>query len=524
TNLKLSGGGKNVYLTGSATIDSGSVKVAYTQCRYLFNNETLIFNKDEIDIGTIQLKDTLNNTGTISGKMNHRFFKKFAFDNIRFETARMLLLNTTKKDNAQFYGNVIGNAIMTLTGPTTNLLMDIDGEPSVLDSSQLYLPTGNTKESNALDYIDFIQFGTEMEDVRPSDASNIFVNMNLRANPSVKIDVILDESTGDIIKGQGNGLINIRVGNKEPLSIRGRYELTRGEYTFNFQTFLKKPFILNQGNITWNGDPYLANIDIEAEYLAKNVDISGLRPDTRANIKEDITIISHLTGILNRPIIDFEFRLPEKSEIRRDYIAINKLEDFQNDPDKMNKQVASLLLFNAFLFDEQQRQAGSNTFAFVTNTIGGAISNLLTTLFNKELEKATNGIISTYVDISPTLNLQSAANQLQANVRAGLKILLTSRVQVLLGGNLEYNNPFASQLANKGLITPDITIEWLLNKDGSLRVIGFNRTSSDYTIGQRNRSGIQLSYRKDFDKLSDIFKSRKKLIQQDSIKVSQVEN
>jgi hypothetical protein len=507
-----------MFLTGNATIDSGSVIVAYTQCRYLFNNETLILNNNEIDLGQLQLRDTLNNQGVVSGKMYHRFFKQFSFDDIRFQTSRMLLLNTTKKDNAQFYGNVTGSALMTLNGPVTNLQMDIEGEPGILDSSHIFLPTGSSKESNAIDYIEFIQFGTQMDDVRRSESTNILVNMNLLANPACQIDVILDESTGDIIKGRGNGLINIRVGNKEPLSIRGRYDLTRGEYTFNFQTFLKKPFELNRGNITWNGDPYLANIDIEAEYLAKNVDISGLRPDTRVNIKEDVTILSHLTGSLKRPVITFEFRLPEKSEIKRDYIAINTLADFQNDEDKMHKQVASLLLFNSFLFDEQDRQAGSNTIAIATNTVGGLMSSFLTTLFNKELERATKGVVSSYVDISPTINLQTAANQLQANVRAGLKILLSSRIQVLIGGNLDYNNPSASQLARKGLITPDITIEWLLSKDGSLRVVGFNRTSADYTIGQRNRSGIQLSYRKDFDKLSDIFKSRKKLLQQDSLK------
>ncbi|MEO5985034.1 MAG: translocation/assembly module TamB domain-containing protein, partial [Ferruginibacter sp.] len=394
SDLRLSGSGNNMFLTGNATIDSGSVTIAYTQCRYLFNNETLILNKNEIDLGQLQITDTLNNKGVVSGKMYHRFFKQFSFDDIRFQTSRMLLLNTTKKDNAQFYGNVTGSALMTLNGPVTNLLMEIDGEPGILDSSHIYLPTGTSKESNAIDYIEFIQFGTQMDDVRSSESTNILVNMNLLANPACQIDVILDESTGDIIKGRGNGLINIRVGNKEPLSIRGRYELTRGEYTFNFQTFLKKPFELNRGNITWNGDPYLANIDIEAEYLAKNVDISGLRPDTRVNIKEDVTILSHLTGSLNRPVITFEFRLPEKSEIKRDYIAINTLADFQNDEDKMHKQVASLLLFNSFLFDDQDRQAGSNTIAIATNTVGGLMSSFLTTLFNKELERATKGVIS----------------------------------------------------------------------------------------------------------------------------------
>ena len=79
-----------------------------------------------------------------------------------------------------------------------------------------------------------------MGDSKPSkESTNILVNLSLTANPACKVDVILDEETGDIIKGQGNGQINIRVGTREPVNIRGVYELTRGQYTFNFQTFLK---------------------------------------------------------------------------------------------------------------------------------------------------------------------------------------------------------------------------------------------------------------------------------------------
>ena len=157
-----------------------------------------------------------------------------------------------------------------------------------------------------------------------------------------------------------------------------------------------------------------------------------------------------------------------------------------------------------------------NASTLITNTIGGVISNLLTNFFNKELEKATKGILSTYIDINPTLDLQKTASLLQANIRAGLKILLNNRLVMLVGGNLDYNNPnYAQQIEKKGLLTPDITIEWLINKDGTLRVVGFNRSSIDFTLNQRNRSGLQLSYRKDMNKLSDIFKSKKKIAEED---------
>lgn len=514
TKLKIYSEDGRQFITGDAKLLNDTIRVDYTQCDYILQNQVIHFNKDEIDLGKMLLRDTLNNEGTITGKISHRFFDDLFFDNVHLETGKLLLLNTTKKDNSQFYGNVTGSATLNINGPTTNLQMDIDGQPSYLDSSHIYLPTGAGKEANTVDYIEFIQFGSEMDQyVKGSENTNIIVNLNLTANPSCKIDVILDEETQDIIKGQGNGNINIRVGNKEPLTIRGRYELTKGEYTFNFQTFLKKPFTLNTGSITWSGDPYQASLDIEAEYLAKNVDISPLTATTGKLIqKEDVTVVAHITGFLQKPQITFEFKLPEKSEASRDLIVVKRLADFQNDENEMYKQVASLLLFNTFIIGDQNLLSGGNTLAIATNTIGGVISGWLTTLFNKQLEKATGGLLSTYIDINPSFDLQKNASQLQASVKAGLRLLLSSRLMLLIGGNLDYNNSsYTQQLEKKGLVTPDISIEWLLNKEGSLRVVGFNRSSMDFTLNQRNRSGVQLSYRKDMNKLSDIFKSKKKI-------------
>ena len=517
SNIEIFGSKKEKFITGSTTINNGSVVVGYTKCHYLFDNETISFGKDVIDLGKMTIKDTLNNTGTVQGRMYHRFFKNFLFEGIRLETQKMLVLNTTKKDNQPFYGNVIGRALMTMSGPVTNLQMNIEGEPSSTDSSHVYLPIGAGKESNIVDYIDFIQFGSQMDvDVRRSQTANLYLNMILTANPACKIDVILDEETGDVLKGQGYGRLNIQVGTREPLRMTGRYDITKGEYTFNFQTFLKKPFTLNTGSITWNGDPLNAIIDLDAEYLAKNVDVSSLGSLSGAGTgnsvrqKSDITILARLTGSLGKPVIVFEFLLPQNSELRRDYVVVNRLADFKNDENLMLNQVASLLLFNSFISNEQSFLSQQNTIALATNTIGSALSGWLTGLLNKELERATKGIVSTYVDINPTLDLRSSVNQLQANIRGGLKILLTNRLIFYAGANLDYNNQL-SILNRRSSFTPDLTLEWLINKDGSLRVVGFSRTSIDITTGQRNRSGVQLSYRKDVNKLGDLFKSKQTL-------------
>ena len=67
-------------------------------------------------------------------------------------------------------------------------------------------------------------------------------------------------------------------------------------------------------------------------------------------------------------------------------------------------------------------------------------------------------------------------------------------------------------------LLPDVTLEWLINESGSIRASYFYRENTDYlnatTTGGTGKSakryGGSLSYRKDFDKLSDIFKRKKK--------------
>ena len=509
--------GENLSITGNTIINNGSFKVAYTQVRYNFDRQPIEFGKNFIDIGTMQIRDTLGNAGEVSGKMYHTFFKEFVFEDMRFSSPKILLLNTGRKDNAQFYGRVIGKGNMTLNGDIANMKMNIDGEPSQTDSSHIYLPTGNSRESNVIDYIDFIQFGSLMDnDGTLKGASNLVVNMNLTANPACKIDVILDEQTGDVIKGEGNGLLNIRVGTKEPLTIRGRYDLTRGEYTFNFQTFLKKPFTLSRGSITWNGDPFLAAIDMEAEYLAKNVDIGSITSLTNVRQQEDITILSKIRGTLKKPEISFEFKLPERSEFNRDFYVVKRLADYKNDENEMNKQVASLLLFNQLINNNESVISRGSTLSIATSTIGGAVSAWLTSVLSNVLEKVTNGLVSFAVDVNPSLNQQ--ATELQTNIRSSLKFRFSKNIQLLVEKNIDYNNPL-TQLYSRGFIFPDVSVEWLINKDGSLRVVGFNRTTIDYTTGQRNRSGVQLGYRKEVDRLGDIFRSKKKIQELDSLKV-----
>jgi hypothetical protein len=527
--LNISGKASAPKITGSVRLDQTAMTVDYTKCRYTLKDSSIItFNPDEIDFGTIKIIDTLHHTATLTGKIYHTFFDNFFFNELHLKTdpignrpAKFTLLNTTARDNTEFYGHVVGQAELSLNGFLTDMQMNISGEPT--DSSHIYLPTGETAETGSMDYIEFIKFGREMKaDLRARENTNIKVDMELTANPLARIDVILDQTTGDVIKAQGSGKLNITAGTRDPLTIRGRYNVEQGEYTFNFQTFLKTPFTLQQGYIEWQGDPYLANMNIDAIYRAENVNLNNIPTSTGyRNINGDVDIIFKLRGTLKNPQPEFEFQFPFDNPLKSDPIATEFLKTrYQEDKTALMNQVASLLLFNQFMNTDQGLLTGNNTGNFVTRSVGQLLSSTLSTSLNSWLQKVlnTNSVNLITTINTADFNFQKGATQkeLQNVGNFGVKTaFLNNKLLVTVAGNVDYRLGQTVTASNSNfLFTPDVSFEYLISPDGRLRVIGFNRSDPDLGdiagVTRRNRTGIQLSYRKDFDTFAEFFTNEKR--------------
>ena len=529
-DLHISGTTTDTKLTGKVRLDSTTLTVDYTRCRYILDNNTIItFNPDEIDFGTIKIRDTLNNTATVSGKLYHSFFDNFFFNELHLKTdpkgnapAKFVLLNTTAKDNNEFYGNLVGEAEISLNGFVTDMKMSISGQPT--DSSHIYLPTGETAETGSLDYIEFTKFGHEMKaDLTSHESSNIKVDMAITANPYAKIDVILDETTGDVIKAQGSGKLNITAGTTDPLTISGKYDIEQGQYTFNFQTFLKTPFTLQQGYIEWHGDPYLANLNIDAIYRASKVDLSSIPSSSGSTVaKGDVDIIFKLRGTLKEPEPSFEFQFTFDNPLKSDPIANEYLKTFQSDQNELNRQVTSLLLFNTFMTSQQGLLTGNNTGNFVTRSVGQLLSSTLSTSLNSWLQKLLNtNSFNLYTNINTSdFNFQKGGTQKEIQNVGNFGVntsFLKNRLLVNFGGNVDYKLAQSSTNSNSNfLFTPDVSFEYLISPDGRLRVIGFNHSDADLGdisgVTRRNRTGVQLSYRKEFDTFTDFFTNQKRRI------------
>lgn len=546
-------GNDTINLIGNVTVKNAGLLVDYTQVYYNIDSALIKFEEDGINFGSFTIKDKYKNTANVQGKLYEKGFKNMAFD-FDMATNKLLLLNTKAKDNQQFYGNAIGKATLSFKGPETNAKMVIVG--SANDTSHIYIPNSISRESADADFIVFKQFGEAMAEQKKTSKFNLTVDLDLTANEKVDIDVILDELAGDVIKATGNGRLKIKAGTNEKLDIRGKYNIARGKYDFNFQSLIKKPFLLmpDAGNyIEWTGDAMDAKINIDALYEADNVRLSdltgkasGIMSSNVSNLRESVYVIAQLRDKLMQPSIKFKIDFPTNSPVKTDPDFAQFLTRMEKDENEMLQQATSLIVFGAFAPYGQGLLAngnggGTNITGYVNSlsqrimaTASNIISGFLSKLFNDKSLKVDLG--TSIYSSGSILNqgVTTSGNRIDRqvfNFKVG-KSFFNDNVIVTFGTDVDFN--ISSAVGGNTQWLPDFNIEFILTKDRKLRAIIFNKNSLDIsgaTFGRRNRQGISISYRQDFDYLFSKKKadnhstsSNKELLKQQDVEFVQKTN
>ena len=118
-DINLSGEFQRLTVTGKGRLKDAGLKVIFTQCFYKIQDTDIELKPTEINLDGIVLTDTVTkNPIYIKGGIEHEAFKNMFYD-LTISTRKpktrpqdeevnepVLLLNTTLKDNKQFYGKV----------------------------------------------------------------------------------------------------------------------------------------------------------------------------------------------------------------------------------------------------------------------------------------------------------------------------------------------------------------------------------------------------------------------------------
>ncbi|MBL6610780.1 MAG: translocation/assembly module TamB domain-containing protein, partial [Flavobacteriaceae bacterium] len=378
------------------------------------------------------------------------------------------------------------SGVGSVKGNPQNTIITVDAETK--QGSSLFIPL----ISETVDFSDdLVQFTnsiptSEARVLNPIETQKgVSLDFNLRVTPEALVEVIVDPISGSRLRGRGAGLFRFQIAPAEEFSIFGEYTVASGAFDYRFGGIIDKGFELAPGGmITWNGDPYDADINLEAVYtLSANpaplLDSSSFpRP-----IQTDVLI--QLGGKLLNPVIDFSLRFPTLNSVVR-----SEIEYRLQDRSTLERNVFFLLAQGNFV----NEQMGLSQQALTGNLLQSASGLLEEVLGASEV-----------VDLG--LSYEQGYRNPNANVAIEDRIGVTVSTQ--LGNRLLFNGKLGVPVGRvtETVVAGDVELQLILNEEGTLSAKIFNREN---TLSQFLASipgytqGLGLSYQVDFNNFKEL--------------------
>ena len=509
-------GGKPEF-KGRLTIGDGSLKINYLGTSYQIGNQPVTITNTLIDASGVSLRDELGNTGTMQGGIEHDRFNRFRL-NAGIRSNRILVLKTSKVQNPDYYGTVLGNVNARFTGPFNRI--DIDVQGTTARPTVLYIPISQTTEITSERLVKYrpIQDSatSETQKSRVVASNGLSVSIDLTVNDDAEISLIFDEKRGDILKGRGNGDLQMRFERNGDIAMFGNYEVEQGEYLFTLLGVVNKPFVIRQGGtLRWDGSPIDADINLDADYKGLTSSLINLLPEYENAIESAelrtqsaVDLSMHLSGKLYKPEISFGLDIPNLTGNLRS-IVDNKLDLLKSDQNALNQQVLGLMVWGSFL-PPNQLVASSGVIGSTINNLSQFISNQLSILVENALKElvADNEVFSgfdfdvNYYNNNNAIDINNLSVFDEVAISLGPRFF-EDRLSVGVGAN------FINSTIFNRLITPHFEVEYALTKDRRLKIRAYAK-KDDINQGQlRDRIGGGLSWRKEFDSIRE-FKQKLK--------------
>ncbi|MEJ8802664.1 translocation/assembly module TamB domain-containing protein [Pontibacter sp. H249] len=483
-------------LKGSVMVTKGQFTFDYLNTAYTFSDR-IYFDANSISFRNAQLRDIFGNRATVSGGIAHDGFQNMVLD-IDARYKNFMVLNTTEEQNELFYGTAFASGSASVLGPTDNLQVKVDATSN--ENTRIVLPLDYQTDVARKDFIRFVEkegadttgIGLAVED-QQVDLSGINLDFNLNVTDDAYFEIIIDRTTGDVIRGSGNGDIRMTIDTRGEFNMYGGFEITNGAYNLNLlEGLVSREFrVVPGGTITWNGDPTAGVMNIVAEYTQ----LTSLQPLGYQNVREPVTVEIGLTGPLLTPQVDLGLRLATTD--------ISILNSINNDETELNRQVFSLLVL------QRLTTPGSLTLesGVGASAVGGSLGSLLTGQLNTFLSSIDSNL---EIDIGLTGINQESLSTLQLRLSYTFfqgRLRVTN--QTGIGGSNELNG--ANNATN---YVGDWFLEYYITQSGELRLrLEYSttpRTYFDYRTSVASRQRISFLHTKRFDNLRELFGSQRR--------------
>lgn len=487
-NIKINGNISKPITQGRLKLQKTSFKIDYLNTKYYFTNYVDI-SANKINFDNLKIFDEKGNSAIVNGNISHKFFKNFNF-NISINANKLKVLDTKESDNQLFYGKTFASGLFKISGTPDNIFFDINATTN--KNTRFFIPVTSTETSESANFIRFVNKDTLLvkKTEYKVDLSGMQLNFDLNITPDAEIQIIFDKKVGDIIKSKGNGNINLKIDTKGEFKINGEYKIEKGDYLFTLQNIINKHFDIEKGSsIKWNGDPYNADINIDAIYRTKT-SLYNLTLDTLDKTKLPVQCKLLMTNNLLNPKIKFKIDVPNAND--RAQAIINSFTE-----DQTNKQMLSLLVINSFYTPENLRGTNVTETKSSGNALGVNSSELLSNQLSHWLSQISN-------DFDIGVNYRPG-DQITTDE---LEVALSTQIlndRVTINGNFGVGGNSQNTTNSTSGIAGNVDINVKINKSGSLQMKGYTKSNNDVVYNTSpTTQGVGIFYTDNFDTFGEL--------------------
>jgi len=519
-NILIEGNTSAPNISGEVVFNNAFLKPAFLNNRLELKHETIQFKNDGIYFKSFTVLDPKQNVATLDGSVQMKQFSDFSFD-LQANTTDFLLFNTTAKNNKEFFGRMVIDSKLNVTGPLK--LPVVNGKVKMKKGSNFTFSVpedrlSTDKGEDVVEFEDRVQLNPILTTAIKKGNQNSGI-MGFELASIIEIDkeatlrLLIDPASTDSLVVRGDAALSFTMDRSGKMSLTGAYNLNEGSYLVSLESIIKKKFEIDPGStIIWNGDPLDAEISINAKYSVRASpydlvadQMSGLSDIDKGGYKQryPFLVMLKLRGKLLNPEISFEIQLsPEDKGILGG--AVNqKLNMLNEDPSALNKQVFALLVLNRFIQENPFQTETGGTSTIIRSTVSKFLSSQINRLSNKVLPG-----IDLNFDIQSYDDYQTGQAKGRTQVEIGVKKqLFNERLSVQLGGSVDVEGDRARQNSASD-ITGDVTVEYKLTPDGRFRMKGFRHNQYEGAIeGQLVETGAGIVFVRDFNRWKRLFKS-----------------
>ena len=449
-------------------------------------NNQFVFNQFTV-LDSLNKKLSLD--GTIS--LNDR-------DNI---TADLLVtsdliqvMNTTVKDNESFNGSIFINSKLKISGPVKRPA--IEGSIVLAEGTVInYQYAENLNVSETQKVIIFTGFtqGGDTVGINKNPVSQLSrspdIEASIEIDPSSLFNFRISRGFDIGARITGGGFLTYSIMPNGEMDLTGSYEINKGSCELKIPGWPRKDFIITPGSsLRWDGKVDDPELKLETTSKVRG---SYMNPVDGKNREVDFLVYMKIAEKLSQLEIIFDVRSADQ------YITsvFNSLST-----DERMRQAINLLIFGSIQLPNLESSSDY-------------MSQQISQFWESQLNQITKSAIKS-VDVSFGVDTYTGATEsggeqtytsLSYQVK---KDMFNDRGSVLVSGHMNDGSP-ASQQSNN--VIENFIFEYALDTNRSKFLKVYRQQNyEDLLEGEVTKSGVGFIYRRNYDKLSDIWRRKKK--------------